>query len=189
MSHRKRFKQRGFTLVELLIVVIILAILAAIVVPQFGSSTEDARVATLKSDLANLRDAIELYYHQHNGNYPGAIKNDGSGPVGTAAEAATAFVEQLTQYTDKSGAVQPTKDATHRFGPYIKTNALPPNPFSMDETKDQQIAVDTSENNITAAAADATPNDNTGWKFYILTGRFIANDGQTLTDGTLTQDM
>lgn len=187
MSHRKRFKQRGFTLVELLIVVIILAILAAIVVPQFGSSTEDARAATLKSDLANLRDAIELYYHQHNGNYPGAV--DETDGVGAPSDAAVAFVKQLTQYTDKAGAVSTIKDSTHRFGPYIKTNALPPNPFSVDETKDQEITVDTSEDDITAAAADSNPATNTGWKFYTLTGRFIANDGQTLTDGTQTQDM
>ena len=40
--------KNGFTLVELLIVVIILAVLAAIVVPQFGSSTEDAKISTLK---------------------------------------------------------------------------------------------------------------------------------------------
>ncbi len=184
-----RVKHRGFTLVELLIVVIILAILAAIVVPQFGASTEDAKVATVKTDLAQLRDAVELYYHQHNANYPGAIKEDGSGPVGSAAEAAAAFVKQLTQYTDKSGAVSAVKDATHRFGPYIKTSALPPNPFTMDETLDQDVTVDIAEDDITVAAADGTPNDNTGWKFYLKTGRFIANDGQTLSDGTLTEDL
>ncbi|MFK7816838.1 MAG: prepilin-type N-terminal cleavage/methylation domain-containing protein, partial [Gammaproteobacteria bacterium] len=46
---------KGFTLVELLIVVIILAILAAIIVPQFSASTNDAKAAALQSNLANLR--------------------------------------------------------------------------------------------------------------------------------------
>ena len=51
--------QRGFTLVELLIVVIILAILAAIVIPQFSSATTDAQEAALDSNLNALRSAID----------------------------------------------------------------------------------------------------------------------------------
>ena len=57
--------QKGFTLVELLIVVIILALLAAIVVPQFASSTDDAKMASLDTTLSNMRAAIDLYYQQH----------------------------------------------------------------------------------------------------------------------------
>ncbi len=64
--------QKGFTLVELLIVVIILALLAAIVVPQFASSTDDAKLASLDTTLSNLRAAIDLYYQQH-GAYPGEL--------------------------------------------------------------------------------------------------------------------
>ncbi|MFK7816701.1 MAG: prepilin-type N-terminal cleavage/methylation domain-containing protein, partial [Gammaproteobacteria bacterium] len=55
MNHRKTNQLKGFTLVELLIVVIILAILAAIIVPQFSASTNDAKAAALQSNLANLR--------------------------------------------------------------------------------------------------------------------------------------
>ena len=76
--------QRGFTLVELLIVVIILAILAAIVVPQFASSTEDAKISALDSTLANIRSAIDLYYQQH-GHYPSAVASGGGTCAGTAA--------------------------------------------------------------------------------------------------------
>jgi len=65
--------EKGFTLVELLIVVIILAILAAIVVPQFASTTGDARSAAADGTLAGLRAAIDLYYQQHNNTYPGAL--------------------------------------------------------------------------------------------------------------------
>ena len=72
-SKTLKFAQRGFTLVELLIVVIILAILAAIVIPQFSSSTTDANEAALDSNLNALRSAIELYKAQHNGVYPGAV--------------------------------------------------------------------------------------------------------------------
>ena len=58
----RRTIEKGFTLVELLIVVIILAIVAAIVVPQFASSTEDANVSSLDTTLVNMRTAIELYH-------------------------------------------------------------------------------------------------------------------------------
>jgi prepilin-type N-terminal cleavage/methylation domain-containing protein len=54
--------QAGFTLVELLIVVIILAVLAAIIVPQFSSSTIDAKEAALDANLARLRSSIELFH-------------------------------------------------------------------------------------------------------------------------------
>ena len=66
----KQHVQAGFTLVELLIVVIILSILAAIVIPQFSSSTTDAQEAALDSNLAALRSAIELFKAQHANLYP-----------------------------------------------------------------------------------------------------------------------
>src|SRR5918996_4328030 len=72
-SYPKRLIQAGFTLVELLIVVIILAVLAAIIVPQFSSATKDAQDAALDANLSSIRSAIELYRAQHNGAYPGAI--------------------------------------------------------------------------------------------------------------------
>ena len=65
----KKMLQRGFTLVELLIVTIILAILASIVVPQFAATTDDAKLSALDSNLASIRSAVDLYYQQH-GHYP-----------------------------------------------------------------------------------------------------------------------
>src|SRR5438045_4803945 len=67
---RTRRSQRGFTLVEILIVVIILGILAAIVIPQFTNASTDAKKSNLTSQLQTLRSQIQLYKLQHNDTPP-----------------------------------------------------------------------------------------------------------------------
>ena len=85
----KMHKRPGFTLVELLIVVVILAILAATIVPQFTDITGDAKASTGVINLKILRQQIEYYKAQHDGDPPDAalanllIKTDVSGAVGT----------------------------------------------------------------------------------------------------------
>ncbi|MEZ6190284.1 MAG: prepilin-type N-terminal cleavage/methylation domain-containing protein [Phycisphaerales bacterium] len=81
---------RGFTLVEILIVVVILGILAAIVIPQFTNASESARSSSLTAQLQTLRSQLELYQVQHLGSYPAANCDnaDGDGDW-TALTAAT----------------------------------------------------------------------------------------------------
>ena len=165
---RESDNRAGFTLVELLIVVIILGVLAAVAIPQFTSSTEDAKTSALDTSLAELRGAIELYYHQHGEVYPGAKKYTDGNDVGSAAEADSAFSRQLTLYSASTGVTSNSRDATHKFGPYIK-KGLPKNPFNDLNTVKCDIAV----TDITTIVSDGS----TGWKFYVNTGRLIANDG------------
>jgi general secretion pathway protein G len=61
-SHRTR---RGFTLIEILIVVVILGILAAIVIPQFTDASQEAAASNLRSQLQTIRSQIELYNVQN----------------------------------------------------------------------------------------------------------------------------
>ncbi|HYE63906.1 MAG TPA: prepilin-type N-terminal cleavage/methylation domain-containing protein [Phycisphaerales bacterium] len=65
---RNRIK-KAFTLVEILIVVVILGILAAIVVPQFTNATQDAQQGNLRAQLKSLQNQIELYKARTN-SYP-----------------------------------------------------------------------------------------------------------------------
>ncbi|MBX3408353.1 MAG: prepilin-type N-terminal cleavage/methylation domain-containing protein [Phycisphaeraceae bacterium] len=67
MSKRSR---KAFTLVEILIVVVILGILAAIVVPQFTNATQDAQAGNLKAQLKSVQNQIELFNARNNGSYP-----------------------------------------------------------------------------------------------------------------------
>ena len=73
---------RGFTLIEILIVVVILGILAAIVIPQFSSASQEAAVSSVRSQLQTLRSQVELYRVQNNA-YPatGAISSDSTANV------------------------------------------------------------------------------------------------------------
>jgi prepilin-type N-terminal cleavage/methylation domain-containing protein len=67
---KRSARKSGFTLVEVLIVVVIMAILAATIIPQFTDSTSDAKASTTKFNLHTLRSQIELYKTQHNGVVP-----------------------------------------------------------------------------------------------------------------------
>jgi prepilin-type N-terminal cleavage/methylation domain-containing protein len=171
--------QRGFTLVELLIVVIILAILAAIVVPQFSSVTDEAKVSSLDSTLVNIRGAIDLYYRQH-GKYPSAVAASGatcpsSGTASTAAvDTAQAFLDQLSMYTDATGKACSTTDSTFKYGPYLKKATLPANPVTGISTL---VVVNTGN---LALAGSATP---AGWRFDNKVGKFIADDDDTDPSG------
>lgn len=181
-------RQAGFTLVELLIVAIILAILAAIVVPQFASSTDDAIDSALKSNLANIRGAVDLYRQQHTGVYPGAVASTGGAACaapatagGGAAGSQQALTEQLTFYTNAAGAACSVQDpdgdpatANFSFGPYLKADVFPANPVLSDNT----VTI-VATGDLRMGGADAG-----GWRYDTLTGRFIADDNGTDASGT-----
>lgn len=156
---------QGFTLIELLMVVIILGILAAIVVPQFSSSSTDAKESVLKSNLATIRGALELYALQHNEQYPTATTSDD-------------FVDQLILYTDKSHDVTETKGSTHPYGPYLKSG-FPKNPFHTNEATADQVYID--PNNIQIGTVQQMADKDYGWIFVRQTGEFIANHADYYT--------
>jgi prepilin-type N-terminal cleavage/methylation domain-containing protein len=166
--------QKGFTLVELLIVVIILALLAAIVVPQFASSTDDAKLASLDTTLGNVRAAIDLYYQQH-GEYPGALTavdaactgTAGTGTGGVGAQGVLAFSDQMSLYTDAGGGACSVKDTNFKFGPYLRKATLPSNPIT---TVAALEVINTGDLLMVGTNVDL------GWKYDIVVGKFIAND-------------
>lgn len=103
MGHITSIKRRGFSLVELVIVVVILGIIGAIAIPRMSRGASGAGESALIADLAALRNAIELYAAEHDGDYPSAAD----------------VIAQLTTYTDIDGDAQAAPDATHVYGPYL----------------------------------------------------------------------
>lgn len=101
--------KKGFTLVEILIVVVILGILAAIVIPQFSDASTEAKESAAKSDLSALRSQLELYKIRTGPGYPASL----------AALQAAGYIQQVPtdpwgtaySYTAATGAVATTYDA------------------------------------------------------------------------------
>jgi len=109
----------GFTLVEILIVVVILGILAAIVLPQLSDANHEAQLSRLCSDLQVTRVAIELYKIQHADAIPGTT-------------AGVTLVQALTEKTDEDGALDPTGS----LGPYLRK--FPVNAFNQLDTVESE---------------------------------------------------
>jgi len=142
MSHRS-----AFTLVEILIVVVILAILAAAVIPQFTDSTNDAKNSTSLFNLNTFRSQIAIYRAQHGG----------LNPTGADGEAITL---QLTTKTNADG----TFTGTPTLGPYLQ--AIPNNTAVVDPTKQNLIKV---------VVVDPTANDAAfGWIYNKANGNIFS---------------
>ncbi len=107
-----RAGRHGFTLIEILIVVAIVAVLAATVIPQFASSTEDAKRSALEYNMKVMREQNQVYSAHHVGDFPEIENND---------------LPQLTGGTNVFGEVGTPGD-DYPLGPYIK-ESLPVNPF------------------------------------------------------------
>ena len=90
-----RWPKPGFSLVELVMVVTIIGIIAAIAVPHVSQATSRASSNALELSVTNVRKAIDEYYAEH-GKYPGYVP-------GTTTPDGDSFVEQLLMYTNRMG--------------------------------------------------------------------------------------
>jgi prepilin-type N-terminal cleavage/methylation domain-containing protein len=105
-------RRPAFTLVEILIVVVLLAILAATIVPQFSTSTKDAQESAAAFSLQGMRSQIEIYKAQHAGQTP-------------------ATLDKLTVRTNAQGT-SGTDAASYPFGPYMPF--VPENPLNQERS-------------------------------------------------------
>jgi prepilin-type N-terminal cleavage/methylation domain-containing protein len=101
-------KNSGFTLVELLIVVAIIGILAAIAIPQFAAYRAKAYCSAAKSDLANLAIAQEAYFTDYTAYSSGTAST-------TAAGVATPLTLGASKFTASTGVTVVTVGTTSTF--------------------------------------------------------------------------
>jgi len=161
-------RKKGFTLVELIIVVAILGIMAAIVIPQFQGNMVLAKDSASLTNLATIRTQIELYALQHNSFAPGYVSGVGT----TLAILELQFIGTTTVTGLASPATVPVDPFL--YGPYMKR--IPKNPFNGLSTITY----------VAAAAAFSTAVDGTssGWLYKKETGEFVLNWTGTDIKGT-----
>lgn len=161
MTKPQHSQPGGFSLVEALIVMAVLAIMAATILPQFTAANDDALESALRDDLKLLRSQIELYKFQHKGNYPG------KGSIYPED-----FLNAMLMSSDVTGETGPINSKP--FGPYF-IGQLPPNPY----TGGQKVRI---VDDVPAAMPDDDPV--MGWIYNPATGKIKANCTGTTTDGT-----
>jgi general secretion pathway protein G len=150
-----RFHRSAFTLIEVLIVVVIVSVLAAIIIPQVTDCSNDAKSSSLKHNLYTMRAQIEMYKLSHGGSVP-ALQNN--------------TLAQLISATDSTGALG-TPGPTFPFGPYIAGGKSPVNPF------DQKSTVSS-----TAVFPPTATTSAGGWLYNEASGQIAANTDGHLND-------
>ncbi len=152
-------KIKGFTLVEVMIVIALLGILAAVIVPTLQGHTVSARESAVKDCLMTIRTQIEFYRMQHDGITLGYI---GSNPISVLL-----LELQLTATTTSTGSPSPSKvpAAPFLYGPYIRK--LPENPFNN--------RTDIAYVNVATAFSDAVDGTTCGWLYKKETAEFVVN--------------
>jgi type II secretion system protein G len=109
--------RHGFTIVELLIVIVVIGVLAAITVVAFGTVQSKARDSTRAADLKSVIKALESY-KVTNGQYPTATPTSGAGSFEQSTDTPGTFLEALVPTYFSKAPLDPTNDASHYFRYY-----------------------------------------------------------------------
>jgi len=160
-------KEKAFTLVEILVVVVLLGVLAAIVIPTVANSTTSAKDSALAVDLQLLRRFILVYESQHLEVGPGYPNGDT-----TQAPTEQAFIDQATMASNTNGQTAAIGTPGFERGPYLMK--IPVNPFN---------GKDTIEMLADGQAFPANADDSHGWIYKAQTSEIRADNTGTDLNG------
>ena len=147
MTARTKNQTRGFSLVELVIVIVISGVIGAIAIPRMTRGANNAGSSALKANLQVLRNAIELYRAEHDDAFP------------TVAN----FENQMLQYSNAAGDTFNTSPNTATgvvYGPYLA--AIPEVPVG-------------PQKGATGVAASGSEAATDGWIYNATTGTITAH--------------
>ncbi len=167
--------KKAFSLVELMIVVAIIGILAALVIPKISNYAQQAKEAAARENLQVLRGAIELYASQHGGIPPGYPNNDASGTPPNQL----AFALHMVKSTNAAGAFSHEPTPGFPFGPYMRK--LPANPFNGSSG----VKVYENSQSLPASAPIAGPDLIHGWMYHPATKTIRLNVPGTDSSGNV----
>lgn len=145
--------QRGFTLIEVLIVVSIVAVLAALVIPYYSGTAEDAKRSVLQQNRSVFQVQIRLYQADHLGQYP------------TIQESR---LPQLTQATNRQGEAG-NPGVVYPYGPYLADSPI--NPYG-GSSRVTPVVVSGMK---PAAVADRLG----GWQYDVTNGAIWPNNPES----------
>ena len=120
-------KEKGFTLIELMIVVAIIGILAAIAIPQFASYRVKAFNSAAKADLHSAQTTYEVFFNDNN-EYPAAeTAATGTITIGSGGSATTMNTSSAVYFGSKGGGATYSAATKHTAGDeiYTTTSAAP----------------------------------------------------------------
>lgn len=159
-------KQKGFTLVELMIVVAIIGVLAAVAIPKFADMLEKSREGATKGNLSAIKSGISNYYADQQGQYPNTLDTQ------TMVIGSATYPAFITSYMEVLPSVKVTAKSTFNTtangqgkGPGV------PGAAATDKADNVAVALWSSAPSLATNSTSA----GKGWRYDNTSGNFWVN--------------